>query len=163
MVMVKPGASGSQRPSPSQTNLTVQATGHASGARSRLCGHAHWLLSAFCRHGSPKSSPHATHKPQVEPKRLALDLYLWVEEGAEVKLPISRGSHLRTACGSVCDRCQDIWLPRFWHPRAKYPSIFCTPVPDILRIFGTLLGYFAPPIHVHATAPYPYGAVLHSS
>ena len=40
MVLVKPGASGSQRPSPSQTNLTVQAAGHASGVRSRLCGHA---------------------------------------------------------------------------------------------------------------------------
>ena len=45
------------------------------------------------------------------------------------------------------DRCHRIFgFPGFWHPRARYPSLFCTPAPDILRIFGTLLGFFAPPI-----------------
>ena len=42
---------------------------------------------------SPKSSPQATHKPQVEPKRLALDLYLRVEEGAEVNTCYLRGKY----------------------------------------------------------------------
>ena len=82
-VKLKPGASGSQRPSPSQTNLTVQAVGHASGARSRLCGHAHWLLSAFCRQ-QPQVQPPCY--PQTSSRALEARTrpVCTVEKGAEV-------------------------------------------------------------------------------